>query len=98
MKKINLENLKVISFVTTISASNSKTIKGGGLTDELPACNPNETNDCTGETYTCTNTDVVATCNGQSGSVERACGGTANANCPRTGQAAGTIVGCTEIC
>ena len=42
-QKLSLENLRVTSFVTDLNAGIKKTIKGGVQTQELPVCNPNET-------------------------------------------------------
>lgn len=99
MKKIKLENLKVTSFVTTINPVKSKTIKGGGLTDELPVCNPQETNACTASVDTdCITSTDLPTCSNNGISMVRICAGTNNADCPRSGANAGTVVGCTQIC
>lgn len=97
MKKIKLENLRVTSFITTIKPAKSRTIKGGG-TDVLPVCAPQETDHCTITNDTdCTSTDAP-TCSNHGGSLVRVCAGTQEANCPRSGANAGTIVGCTQIC
>ena len=98
MKKIKLDNLKVTSFVTTITPAKSKTIKGGGLTDDLPVCNPNESTECTvTEGHTC-NSSGDTNCTSNAGSIVRSCVESEVANCPRSGANAGTVVGCTLIC
>ena len=98
MKKIKLENLAVTSFVTTISALKSKTVKGRGLTDDLPHCNPNDTIGCTASQIPACASAPNITCT-ISKSIIRSCTDTnVAANCPRSGANGATLVGCSQIC
>lgn len=98
MKKIKLENLAVTSFVTTISALKSKTVKGGGLTDDLPHCNPNDTIGCTASQIPACESILDITC-AVTKSLARSCTDTnIVANCPRSGANGATLAGCSRIC
>ncbi len=96
MKKISLESLKVTSFITTINAGKSKTIKGGEPTFNLTECDPHETDICESDVEIC-QTDSP-NCDTRLKSVVRICRGTVNSNCPRSGTDIGTNLGCTMIC
>jgi len=92
-KKLSLEGLKVNSFITNLDTNNSKTLKGGQETQQLPVCDPNQTQNppCEDEIPS-----RIQPCSGGCGTALNTCTrevGTINCNPGGNG-----TVGCTVVC
>ncbi|MEL7144915.1 MAG: pinensin family lanthipeptide [Bacteroidota bacterium] len=100
-KKLQLKDLSVSSFVTSLSHDIKETVKGGVQTQQLPQCDPNQTNadqcgpsgfnTCGGPCTTSCNSGLRTCSAGDIIRIDQ----TAGRNCDADGNA---TLGCTVVC